>query len=193
MDIQPPKSRQPIPKNATKVFKGKMFDVYQWEQELYDGTKTIFEKIKRLDTVVVFAVFDDGKILLTKQEQPGKEPFIAATGGRVEEGEGVLDAAKRELLEESGYKAREFILWESQQPMSKIEWSVYIFIAKGLTKKQDNLDAGEKVEHFPITLDELIEIGIQDNFYEKEVAIQFMQAKYDPEKKAELRELFKPI
>jgi len=111
----------------------------------------------------------------------------------VEEGESILDGAKRELLEESGYEAREFILWESQQPLSKIEWSVYIFIAKGLTIKKDNLDAGEKIEHLPVTFDELIEIGIQDNFYEKEVAIQFMQAKYDPQKKAQLQELFKSL
>ena len=36
-----------IPKNATKVFSGKTFDVYQWEQEMFDGSKKIFEKLKR--------------------------------------------------------------------------------------------------------------------------------------------------
>ena len=71
MEIKRPKSKQPIPDNAKKVFGGVLFDVYQWEQELFDGTKTIFEKLKRPDTVVVFPVLDDGKILLTEQEQPG--------------------------------------------------------------------------------------------------------------------------
>ncbi len=84
MNLQPPKSKQPIPGNARLVFKGVIFDVYQWEQELFDGTKTTFEKLKRPDTVVVFPVLPNGKILLTKQEQPGKEPFIGATGGRAE-------------------------------------------------------------------------------------------------------------
>ena len=147
MKIDRPKSKQPIPPNAKKVFKGVLFDVYQWEQEMYDGTKATFEKLKRPDTVVVFAVLPDGKILLTEQEQPGKKPFIGATGGRVDEGEDILSAAKRELLEESGYEAEEFILWDSQHPISKMEWIVYTFIAKGLKKVAEmDLDGGEKIK-----------------------------------------------
>lgn len=194
MNIQRPKSRQPLPENAERVFKGKIFDVYQWQQELYDGSKTTFEKLKRPDTLVVFPVLDNGQILLTEQEQPGKEPFIGATGGRAEEGEDVLSAAKRELLEESGYEASEFILWHSEQPVSKIEWAVYIFIAKGLRKSAElNLDAGEKIKMKPVSFDELLDIGTQSNFYEKEVTPHFYEAKLDPEKRKELQELFKPL
>lgn len=50
-------------------------------------------------TFVVFPVLPDGRILLTEQEQPGREPFIGACGGRIDEGEDALTAAKRELLE----------------------------------------------------------------------------------------------
>src|SRR3989339_528828 len=86
----------------------------------------------------------EGRIILTKQEQPGKEPFIGTTGGRVDEGEDILSAAKRELLEESGYEAEEFILWDAQHPTSKIDWVVYTFIAKGLRKIDEaHLDSGE--------------------------------------------------
>ncbi len=194
MNIQPPKSKQPIPDHAKIVYKGKLFDVYQWEQELYDGSKTIFEKLKRPDTVVIFPVLPDGRILLTEQEQPGKDPFIATTGGRVDKGEDVLSAAKRELLEESGYEAEEFILWDAQQPLPKIEWSVYTFIAKGLKKVAElSPDAGEKIKPMPVTLDELIEIAIDRRFSEREVVTEFLQAKFDPEKKKELQELFKPF
>lgn len=196
MKIERPKSKQPIPEHAKKVFEGVIFDVYQWEQEMYDGTKATFEKLKRTDTVVVFGVLPDGKIILTEQEQPGKKSFIGATGGRVDEGEDILAAAKRELLEESGYEAEEFVLWDSQHPISKMEWVVYTFIAKGLKKVSDlNPDAGEKIKLRPSTLDELIDIatkGHQD-FYEKEVVVKFFEAKLDPKKMAELKELFKPL
>ena len=85
MEIKRPKSKQPIPDNAKRVFKGVIFDTYQWEQKMYDGSRVMFEKLKRPDTVVVFPVLSNGRIILTEQEQPGKEPFIGATGGRVEE------------------------------------------------------------------------------------------------------------
>src|SRR3989344_7780550 len=193
MEINRPKSKQPIPNHAKKVFNGVIFDVYQWEQELFDGTKTTFEKIKRPDTVVVFPVLPDGKILLTEQEQPSKRPFVAATGGRVDEGEGPLEAAKRELLEESGYEAEWLTLWDSQQPISKIEWAVFTFVAKGLSKVADlNLDAGERIKPKLVTFDEFIEIASDENFYEKEVVYKVMEARLDPIKMAQLKKLFEP-
>lgn len=193
MEINRPKSKQPIPDNAKKVFGGVFFDVYQWEQELFDGTKTLFEKLKRPDTVVVFPVLDDGKIILTEQEQPGKEPFIGATGGRVDEGEDILEAAKRELLEESGYEASEFILWDAQHPTSKIDWVIYTFIAKGLKKVAGmNLDAGEKIALKPVSFDEFIELGTNEKFAEKEIIFKLLEAKLHPEKKEALRKLFNP-
>lgn len=191
MQIERPKSRQPIPPHAKRVFRGVLFDVYQWEQELFDGTKTTFEKLKRPDTVVVFPVLPDGRIMLTEQEQPGKEPFIGATGGRVEEGEDILVAAKRELLEESGYEATEYMLWDAQQPIGKIEWAVYTFIAKGLKHVADlNLDAGEKISLKPVTFDEFVDLATDENFYEKEIIPKLMEARLYPEKREKLRRLF---
>lgn len=94
MEIQRPPSKQSLPSNAKLVFKGTIFDVYQWEQEGYDGKVKIFEKIKRPDTVVILPILEDGKILLARQGQPGKEPFLGTVGGRVDEGETPLEAAK---------------------------------------------------------------------------------------------------
>jgi ADP-ribose pyrophosphatase YjhB (NUDIX family) len=145
---------------------------------------------------VVYPVLPDGKIILTEQEQPGKEPFISATGGRVDEGEDVIEAAKRELLEEIGYEAEEFILWDAQQPVSKVEWAVYTFIAKGLRKAAEpSLDGGEKIKMITVSLDELIDIATNENknFSERELVAEFFRAKIDPKKKEELAKLFKPI
>ena len=192
MHIERPASKQPIPNHAKRVFKGVLFDVYQWEQELYDGSKTTFEKLKRPDTVVVFPVLPDGRILLTEQEQPGKTPFIGATGGRVDEGEDILAAAKRELLEESGYEAEEYMLWDAQHPTSKIDWVVYTFVAKGLKKVGDlQLDGGEKITLKPVTLDEFVTLATESNFAEKEVVVKLLEARVHPEKMEVIKTLFK--
>lgn len=194
MKIEQPQSQQPIPENAKLVFKGKIFDVYQWEQELYDGSTRIFEKLKRPDTVVVFPVMDDGRILLTEQEQPGKDYFIGATGGRVDEGEEPLDGAKRELLEESGYEASEYVLWRAEHITSKIDWVIYTFIAKGLKKvSEQSLDGGEKITLKPVTFDELLRIASDERFSEKEVIPELLEAQIDSEKRKRLEELFKPL
>src|SRR3989344_7350327 len=110
MKTERPKSKQPMPPDAKLVFKGKIFDVYQWEQTLFDGTKTTFEKLKRADTVVVIPVTAEGKIVLTMQEQPGKTPFLGCAGGRAEAGEDPLAAAGRGLAVETGYEHDELVL-----------------------------------------------------------------------------------
>ena len=191
MNIERPKSKQPLPENAQLVFEGVMFDVYQWEQKMFDGSKATFEKLKRPDTVVVFAVLDDGKIILTKQEQPGKEPFIGAAGGRVDKNEDILDAAKRELLEETGYEAEEFILWKALQPVGKIEWAVYVFVARKLKRMStQSLDAGEKIEVIMVDFDEFMQIALQENFYEQEVYRDIVEAMLHSEKMDKLKKLF---
>ena len=191
MAITRPTSKQPIPPTAKRVFKGVMFEVYQWEQEMFDGTKATFEKLKRPDTVVVFPVLPDGRIILTEQEQPGKGPFIAATGGRVDEGEEVLAAAQRELREESGYEADEFILWQAEHPASKIDWVIYTFIAKGLRKVADQeLDAGEIIKLKLVSFDELLALAADEKFSETQVTIKILETKLDPKKMLELRQLF---
>lgn len=191
MSIHRPKSKQPIPESARRVFAGVIFDVYQWEQKLYDGTIATFEKLKRADTAVVFPVLPDGRILLTEQEQPGKEPFIGACGGHIDEGEDALAAARRELLEESGYTARKFILWDARHPTSKIDWVIYTFIAKGLERvAEPSLDGGEKIKLKPVTFDEFIELGSSGHFSEKEIQTKLVEAKYDPEKREALKHLF---
>lgn len=194
MTIERPESRQHMPEDATLVFKGKMFDVFQWRQQMYDGSYQTFEKIKRPDTTVIFPVLDDGSILLTRQQQPGKSLYISATGGRVNDDESIEVAAARELLEETGYRAKQLKLWHSEQPVSKIDWAVYVFIAKGLEKVDDQrLDAGEKIDAYPVKFEEFMNVALIDEFSEREIVKYVYEAKLDKQKMEKLRELFKPL
>lgn len=59
-----------IPDHAQLVFTGKTFDVYQWEQEMFDGSTKTFEKLRRNHSIDIVAVDQDKKIYILEEEQP---------------------------------------------------------------------------------------------------------------------------
>lgn len=150
MRTNSPKNAVTIPKDAKCIFKGIIYDVYQWEQTLFDGSITTFEMLKRPDTVKVLAIKDDLLVIL-EQEQPNQRKFYDIPGGMHEhEGETELDAIQRELLEETGLKFKTWKLLSVKQPNRKIEQFVYTFLATDFIESTDiNADAGEKIKvHF---------------------------------------------
>jgi ADP-ribose pyrophosphatase len=190
MDVSRPLSKQPIPSNAKKVFTGKLFDVYQWEQELFNGEKIIFEKLKRPDTVNVIPVMENGSIVISQQEQPGTEPFMGCLGGRIDKGENPLEAARRELLEEAGLQAKEWILWDSRQLIDKIDWAIYTYVAKGCQKVQEqSVESGEKIKIKYISLNEFTKLAEQKDFRDVEIALKLFQTVHDPLKLEEMKKI----
>ena len=90
-----------LPKNAKQVHNGILFNVYQWEQEMFNGTTETFERLTRVPSVEVIASIGED-ILTIVQEQPAREgKYPSLPGGRIDPGEEPLAAAKRELLEET--------------------------------------------------------------------------------------------
>ncbi|MDD5750460.1 MAG: NUDIX domain-containing protein [Candidatus Pacebacteria bacterium] len=183
--------RDAIPPNAKMVFKGKIFEVWQWEQKMFDGSTSVFERLRRPNTAQVVAVVGD-KILLQTQQQPDKMiPFPSLPGGRFEGfDEDPLEAAKREFLEETGYVSNDWILWKKENPVGKIEWTVYTFIARNCRKQQEpQLDAGEKITTRLIDFEEFLMLSENPSFYERELFVSLFKARFSPEAKAELKKL----
>ena len=179
-----------IPPNSKKVFAGKIFTVYQWEQEMFDGTKQTFERLTRPDTASVIAVTKEGKILVTDQEQPSTNRAFCLPGGRVDMGETPIETAKRELLEETGYAGEDWKLFREFTRYSKIDYCFYVFIAKGVTKKvEPKLDSGEKIEVKELSFDEFMDILIDEKFEDNDLALHILRLQKDTDKFTAFRKL----
>lgn len=166
-----------IPEEAERVFKGKIYEVYQWPQKMFDGSFETFEMLRRPDTVKIIPIVtaeearrlgfeaDEPQLIVTKQEQPRKDCFYDYPGGRMDEEDAdELVAAKRELLEETGLSFRNWKLIKVEQPFNKIDWLVYTFVATGLLgRAEQSLDAGEKIEVIAMGLDEVKQLSEKDD------------------------------
>ncbi len=173
-----------------KVFQGKIFSVWQWEQKMYDGSTEIFEKIQRPDYAGVIAVLPNKKIMVVTDEQPHRGPQLSIPGGRIEEGENPEKAAKRELLEETGYIPEKIELLYSHTSSSKVVYTSYIFIGKNCTKKsKPKLDAGEKIELRFFNFEEFITLGQNEELRDLRLRIMLLEAQIDPAKKESLYKL----
>lgn len=145
-----------VPDQAELAFQGKIFGVYQWPQKLFDGSVYTFEMLKRTDTVTVICAADN-KILVIDDEQPHLGTRQSFPGGRVDDTDDSIEAAaKREILEETGYSFNNWKLIKVSQPYRKIEWFVYVLLAWGVADKQEpKLDPGEKIAVHHLSFEEV--------------------------------------
>jgi ADP-ribose pyrophosphatase len=135
-----------LPAEAAVVFKGISFDIYQWQQELYDGSFTTFEMAKRPNAVSIIPVIAD-KVVILHEEQPTHPRRTSFPGGHIEPGEDPLSAAIRELKEETGMVFKTYKLLTVQDlGNDRLDWWAFRFVATDYVETVEaHSDAGERI------------------------------------------------
>lgn len=181
-----------IPLHAKRVFRGKIFDVYQWEQEMFDGSREIFEMTKRPDTVQILAV-KGKKIVAAREDQPHLKGRVGFLGGMIDEGETPLAAAKRELREEAGFESDDWELWKVYEPLRKMDWKVYFYIARDCKKvAESSPDAGEKIEILEFEFAEFVKLYSSEEYLGGDFTSDLLRMRLDKKKLGEFREKLFP-
>lgn len=140
-----------------QVFAGRLLDVRRDRVRLPDGSESTREYIVHPGAVVVVPLLDDGRLVMERQwRYPLERAMLEFPAGKLEAGEPPLQCAKRELLEETGYRAAQ---WGRAGLLhNAIAYSnehIEIWFARGLTAGERQLDAGEFLDVQIHSVDEL--------------------------------------
>ncbi len=144
---------------SEELLHGKFLRVYRDTVRLPDGSHATREYVKHPGAVVVIPLLDDGRVVLERQYRyPVGQVMIEFPAGKLDAGEDPLVCGQRELLEETGYTARQ---WARAGAMHlAIAYSdevIHIYFARGLTLGQRRLDEGEFLDVFTATPAELLD------------------------------------
>jgi len=141
------------------IYDGKLLHVRRDRVRLPDGGMADREYIRHPGAVAIIALLDNGELVMERQfRYPLGRDMIELPAGKIDPGEPPLETARRELLEETGYIASE---WRHLATMHlAIGYSnehIEIFLARGLTQKQAELDDEEFLEVFTLPLSRALE------------------------------------
>lgn len=144
-------------RNSTLIYDGKIIKVTKDIVYLDNGLCTTREIVHHRGGVSILAKDPEGKFLFVKQYRYAlQKDFLELPAGKLEkEDETKESAAKRELEEETGYKANSLTFLGTIYPTPGYSTEpLYLFYTDQLQKSQTHFDEDERIELIKLTLEE---------------------------------------
>jgi ADP-ribose pyrophosphatase len=154
-------------KSSREVFKGKFLHALVDEVNLPDGKVATREYVVHPGAVMVIPLLQDAqgawRVVLERQfRYPVGQVMVEFPAGKLDAGESVAACAQRELLEETGYSATEWARAGLIHPVIAYSTEfIDIWFARGLTAGTQKLDAGEFLDVFTASPEELLQWCMQ--------------------------------
>ncbi len=142
-----------IYKNPNRIFKGSRFDVLEIDAKA--GEKSFKRQVvDHPGAVVILPILDSSHLLMIKNvRQSVCQTLLELPAGTLEPHEDPLTCAKRELEEETGYRANSTLpLFQFYASPGFCNEILYVFLAKELTFHKQSLDETEEIEVEKISL-----------------------------------------
>lgn len=145
--------------STESLLKGHFLHAVRDQVQLPNGRSASREYIIHPGAVMVIPIFDDGRVLLERQyRHPMGRVMVEFPAGKLDPGESVLDCARRELIEETGTRAREWARAGVLHPVISYSTEfIEIWFARGLTQGERQLDEEEFLDLFTATPDEVLQ------------------------------------
>ena len=149
-----------IKTDSQEIFDGVILHVFKDTVKLPNGKSATREVIRHVGAVGVIPITDDGKVIIEKQfRYPLNRIVTEIPAGKLDSfTEDRLSAAKRELEEETGYTAAEWIpLGDYIPTCAYCDERITLYLAKGLQPGQRHLDEDEFLNFEAVPLEKLVE------------------------------------
>ena len=145
--------------SSEDIFDGVVLHLFRDTVKLPDGNTSTREFLRHLGAVCVVPVTDDGKIVVERQYRYAVgQTMVEIPAGKLDyKGEDRLEAAKRELREETGYTAERWTdLGTYLTAPAFSDEKISMYMAEGLHKGEQDLDDDEFLDVAEVPLDELV-------------------------------------
>ena len=146
---------------SEQLFKGTFLHAFRDRVSLPDGTESAREYVVHPGAVMVVPLLQDARglrvVLVRQYRYPLGQVMIEFPAGKLDAGESPLQAAQRELIEETGYTVTEWARAGRIHPVLAYSTEfIEVWFARGLQPGRQQLDQGEFVEVFTASIAELL-------------------------------------
>lgn len=146
--------------DSKRIYDGRIVSLRVDTVELPDGKEARREIVEHRGAVAIVPLLDSREVVMVRQyRQAAGEILLEIPAGTLGQGEDPEDCARRELIEETGYKAAEMIkLFSSYLSPGYSNEMLHTYLATGLSENPGVQDEDEFVEVVRIDLDDVMEM-----------------------------------
>ena len=161
------------------IFRGRVVYLHVDDVELSNGDRSTREVVEHPGGVTVIPVDENGDVWCVRQYRyPFGLHLLETPAGKLEPWEDPLECAVRELSEETGFEAEQFISLGCMYPSpGYCRETLYIYLALGLKPGPAHLDPDEFLDVEKHSLSELLDMAMRDELRDAKTVLAVMKAK----------------